>query len=464
MPQHSRFSVRVLAMLTAALGLNACGGTGMGAPQSYTVGGVVSGLAGSSLVLQNGNGTELTVSANGTFVFPSSVAAGSAYAISIKAQPTNSSQSCVILNASGEVTDTNISNIVVSCPADGRFVYASSHSDINCFTADPTTGALTPLPASPCDVGVLTGVAVDPNGKFAYATVSDTNQIRAYTIDNSTGSLSATPGSQLDAGGSTGPVGPSNPVDITVDPTGHFVFMANYAGSISAYAINSATGALSTVSGSPFPTAPAAIAGQVPGAVSVTVDPTARFLYAAINQGNDISAYAIDSSTGALTPIPGSPFPAGTLPMTVRVDPTGRFAYVTNANSNNISAYSIDSVTGALTALAGSPFLTGGSSPIGLAIDPVDNFVFVTNNGSNTVSVFTIDSDGSLSPVAGSPFPGGPNLYSAAVHPSGHFLYIGSGNVSGYAINSTGYLTPIVGSPFATIGDGSGPYSFAFAD
>jgi 6-phosphogluconolactonase (cycloisomerase 2 family) len=88
----------------------------------------------------------------------------------------------------------------------------------------------------------------------------------------------------------------------------------------------------------------------------------------------------------------------------------------------------------------------------------------VTNNGSNTVSVFTIDSDGSLSPVAGSPFPGGPNLYSAAVHPSGHFLYIGSGNVSGYAINSTGYLTPIVGSPFATIGDGSGPYSFAFAD
>jgi len=104
MPQHSRFSVRVLAMLTAALGLNACGGTGMGAPQSYTVGGVVSGLAGSSLVLQNGNGTELTVSANGTFVFPSSVAAGSAYAISIKAQPTNSSQSCVILNASGEVT------------------------------------------------------------------------------------------------------------------------------------------------------------------------------------------------------------------------------------------------------------------------------------------------------------------------------------------------------------------------
>jgi 6-phosphogluconolactonase len=150
--------------------------------------------------------------------------------------------------------------------------------------------------------------------------------------------------------------------------------------------------------------------------------------------------------------------------MTVRVDPTGRFAYVTNANSNDISAYSIDSATGALTALAGSPFLTGGSSPVGLAVDPFNNFLFVTNDGSNTVSVFSIDSGGSLSPVAGSPFPGGADLYSAAVHPSGHFLYIGSGNVSGYAINSAGYLTPIVGSPFAKIGDGSGTYGFAFAD
>jgi hypothetical protein len=53
MPQHSRFSVRVLAMLTAALGLNACGGSGMGAPQSYTVGGVVSGLAADLIVLHS---------------------------------------------------------------------------------------------------------------------------------------------------------------------------------------------------------------------------------------------------------------------------------------------------------------------------------------------------------------------------------------------------------------------------
>jgi 6-phosphogluconolactonase len=463
MDQRNRLGADFVAILAsmAVLGLNSCGGSESSPTQSYTVGGVVSGLTGSSLVLQNSNGTELTVMANGNFAFPSAMVVGSTYAISIKAQPTNSSQSCVIVNASGEVTDTNISNILVSCHSDGRFVYASSHSGIYCFSVDPTTGALTPLPASPCDVGVLTGVAVDPNGKFAYATVSDSNQIRGYTINNLTGSLSAIPGSQLDAGGGSSPIGPSNPVDITVDPTGHFVYMANYAGSISAYSINSATGGLTAVSGSPFPTAPAAIAGQVPGALSVTVDPTARFLYAAINQGNDISAYAIDSSTGALTPIPGSPFPAGTVPMTVRVDPSGRFAYVTNANSNDISAYAIDSATGALTALAGSPFSTGGSSPGGLAVDPSGKFIYVTNNGS--ISVLAIDGGGALSSVAGSPFPVVAGQVSAAVNPSGQFLYVGSADVSGFAINSAGYLTPIVGSPFA-IGNGNDIYSLGFAD
>ena len=42
----------------------------------------------------------------------------------------------------------------------------------------------------------------------------------------------------------------------------------------------------------------------------------------------DVSAYSIDSTTGTLTPVAGSPFPAGVNPISVAVDPTGRFAYV----------------------------------------------------------------------------------------------------------------------------------------
>jgi Lactonase, 7-bladed beta-propeller len=84
-------------------------------------------------------------------------------------------------------------------------------------------------------------------------------------------------------------------------------------------------------------------------AVSLFASPLrAQFVYVA-NFGSlitgispsNVSGYAIDPTTGALTPIKGSPFAAGILPTSVAVDPTGKFAYVANSNSNTVSAYSI---------------------------------------------------------------------------------------------------------------------------
>ncbi len=78
----------------------------------------------------------------------------------------------------------------------------------------------------------------------------------------------------------------------------------------------------------------------------------------------NVSAYTIDGTTGALTPVAGSPFPAGSGPNSVTVDPTGQFAYVANFVSNNVSAYTIDGTTGALREIPGSPFpAPAGSRP-----------------------------------------------------------------------------------------------------
>jgi hypothetical protein len=46
-------------------------------------------------------------------------------------------------------------------------------------------------------------------------------------------------------------------------------------------------------------------------------------------------------------------------PTTPTAPKTLRFAYVPNIFSNNVSAYTIDATTGALTAVAGSPFAAG---------------------------------------------------------------------------------------------------------
>jgi 6-phosphogluconolactonase (cycloisomerase 2 family) len=424
---------------------------------TYTVGGSVGGLIGSGLVLQDNGGNDLAVAANGSFVFSAAVASGSAYAVTIKTEPTSPSQTCVA-NAAGMVGGANVTNVAVTCTIKpGRFVYVSGHTGIYCYAVDAVTGALTALAGSPCDSGVLTGVAVEPSGRFAYATLSSSNEVTAYAINSSTGKLTAIVGSQLNGGG-------MDPVDITVDPSGQFVYMANYYGGISAFTINSVTGGLTAVSGSPFPTAS-------PDVYSVTVDPTGKFLYAACGLANAISAYVIDSSTGALTTVAGSPFLAGSFPMTVRVDPSGRYAYVTNVNSNSISAYLVNSSTGALTPIAGSPFSSAGG-PGGLAVDLSGRFLYVTNGttNANTVSAFSINNGtGALTPISGSPFGGANGPSGASVHPSGKFLYVANnaaGSVSAYTIDSTsGFLTPISGSPFVASGSGSsGTYAIAISN
>jgi len=60
-----------------------------------------------------------------------------------------------------------------------------------------------------------------------------------------------------------------------------------------------------------------------------------------------------------LTTIEGSPFTAGTGPWGIVADPSGKYLYVANYSSDNVSAYSINSSTGALTTIEGSPFTAG---------------------------------------------------------------------------------------------------------
>jgi len=65
-----------MAVLLNAVLLAACGGGGGSGAASYTVGGTLSGLAGSGLVLQINGGDDLTLSANQSFSFATKLARG----------------------------------------------------------------------------------------------------------------------------------------------------------------------------------------------------------------------------------------------------------------------------------------------------------------------------------------------------------------------------------------------------
>jgi 6-phosphogluconolactonase len=79
-----------------------------------------------------------------------------------------------------------------------------------------------------------------------------------------------------------------------------------------------------------------------------------------------VSGYSIDAN-GGLTPVAGSPFPAGVSPAAITVDPSGVFVYVTDYDLNNISAFSISS-TGSLNPVPGSPFGPTGFEPSSIVV------------------------------------------------------------------------------------------------
>jgi len=118
--------------------LAACGGGGGGIgvppppppPQTYTIGGAVSGLAGTGLVLQDNGGNDLTVTSSGAFSFSTALAGGTAYSVTVKTQPTSPWQTCVVTNATGTVGSANVANVTVTCTT-------------NTYTVGGTLGGLT---------------------------------------------------------------------------------------------------------------------------------------------------------------------------------------------------------------------------------------------------------------------------------------------------------------------------------
>ncbi len=82
---------------------------------TYTVGGTVSGLSGSGMILQNNGGDNLSVSTNGVFTFATSINSGAAYVATVLTQPSTPTQNCIVSVGSGTVVSANITSITINC-------------------------------------------------------------------------------------------------------------------------------------------------------------------------------------------------------------------------------------------------------------------------------------------------------------------------------------------------------------
>jgi len=304
----------------------------------------------------------------------------------------------------------------------GSFVYTSTQlgAEINGYSTN-SSGALSLISGSPFPSGItnthgISAFAIDPEGKFLYASTDSefVLGIAGLTIDSTSGILTPIPGGFSAVSG-------ERPLEwIVIDPTGRFLYGSSIADSpvpghnIWGFTIDSGSGALTAMAGSPFATS------QNSQPFVMCVDPTGKFLYVALSNAGSIAAFTIDSSTGALTPVSNSPFPTASTPDTktyeLTISPSGKFLYAFNYNGNTIAAFTINSTNGELTTVSGSPFLINPAGQGQLIVDPSEKFLYVADGSSSAAFiVFDIDQSGALSPNPISPIAGSQEPFGLAV-------------------------------------------------
>jgi 6-phosphogluconolactonase len=294
-------------------------------------------------------------------------------------------------------------------------------------------------------------LAIDPSGSFIFQTAVGFNGgtqggVFVYAVNRSNGSLGNAIGSYL--------TGQTLYADV-VDNKGKFLYALGTNG-VYAFSIQSGTGVLSPVPGSPFAAAGASSASYPQPATLMVVDQTNKFLYVSTSGG--ISGYTIDENTGQLTTIAGSPFGTNVAkPWTIVITPTNSYLYqLQSQDDKNIYAYSIDQTSGALTAVAGSPFSAGTCgtmvAPGTIGIPGPDNMTIASAGKFmyDNCGIYSLDeSTGAITQVSSS----GPGDWPV-ISPTGDFLWAITGDqqacfncdigITTYQVDAnTGALTPV---------------------
>ena len=121
---------------------------------SYTVGGTVAGLTG-TLILENNNGDDETINANGAYTFDTPVASGATYTVAVSSQPTG--QTCVVSNGNGTIT-SDVTNVDINCTT-------------NSFTVGGTVSGLTGTVVLQNNGG--DNESINANGAYTFNTAID---------------------------------------------------------------------------------------------------------------------------------------------------------------------------------------------------------------------------------------------------------------------------------------------------
>jgi 6-phosphogluconolactonase len=328
---------------------------------------------------------------------------------------------------------------VISTPvpvaAKAQLAYVGGNNGVIYGFTVSSTGMWTPTsPANVTATDNFGAMAIDPLGKFLFFAGFLAGNVTSYSITPGTGTLTV-------AG--TAPASNSNnrPESMTIDPSGRFVYVSNTGlNTVSTFVVNRTTGALTAAADTVLPNSPGNSAGSSP--IGIVTDPTGKFLYVA--EYTYVVCYSIDQTSGVLTPL-ATPTVPGTDYFTLRLDPTGKYIYGTSGRSNSVSLYSINASTGALT-FSGNTATGNGATDIGLTVD--GTHAYVIDRDDQTISLFNMnETSGGLTPLAPPTVTDIGQPYIIQMDPGGQLAYVvrEADGIETFRINADGTLSQYSG-------------------
>lgn len=380
---------------------------------------------------------------------------------------------CMAGMAQSSAKDSKANRILAYVGTYTGAVGAGGNGDgIYLFEMNPVTGELsgktlaakTPNPS---------WIAIHPSRKYLYAVneVADfhgsSGSVSAFAIHQSTGQLSA-----LNTVNSEG----AGPAYLSLDASGRYAFVANYAGGSiavlpilpdgtlgSAVDIRRDNSFIGSTQATNAPQGSFAISGHdAPHAHMIATDPQNKFVLATDLGQDRIYSYRFNSTTGKLAPAEPAPFvsvPSGDGPRHFAFHPNGHWLYTIQEESSTITFFFYNTATGQLTARQTlsslPPGFAGSSFASEILVSPGGNTLYAANRLHDTIAVFSIDANGKLKRI-GETSTLGDYPVQCRISPDGNFLYACNrrgDNITTFRIQRgtgllafTGQYTP-VGSP-----------------
>jgi 6-phosphogluconolactonase len=356
--------------------------------------------------------------------------------------------------------------------------------DLKKGTLSSSNGALKATGKS-VDTGTQpTALIFDPTNTFAF--VADfgspldpgtdnavkTGDVMAFSIAND-GTL-ASIGTTIPAAPTNNDCLSSNPVALAMDKDGKFLFVAvqtffnvNGAAScpgnptngtpgpgyITVYPASGGTLGAPVSAAIPFPPGPAG--SNIPQPTAVAVANGLNYVYVTDGVNNTVVGFAFDTTSGALSSVPGQFLAVGKNPHAVLSPPEGTFLYVANNGSDDIYEFFINADGSLMPVSNTTTTISAGVGPIAMLTDPNAKYLFALAYGGSQINVYTINRvTGALTSIGqnGGQVSTGANPVAFTLQSdgstSGNFWMFtsnfGANTISSYALNgSTGALSAL---------------------